>query len=321
VLASASTVFLLALIGRLSLAADGSMIGARANVGCALNSTKVKRLEITKPGVYENYLVDGGWGGGNRVKITADNVTLRNCEIFNCAGNAIGVFAKDVTIENCKIHHCLQGSFKQQRDAHGITGRWGNVVIRNCDISRVSGDAVQFDPDRRSEGKVIVENCTFWTAPLEADMAGFKRGERPGENGIDTKIEKGKRCELVVRNSYFHGWNQPASIANMAALNLKENVLVTVENCLFRDNEIAFRIRGPGDRGGAEVRLSRCAIYDSAVGVRVEDRAENLTIDRLGFGTGIGRKYHFLKDSPGKGYENKEEFAAPGFDAVIENGL
>ena len=60
-------------------------------------------------------------------------------------------------------------------------------------------------------------------------------------------------------------------IGNLAALNLKENVTATIENCLFRDSEIAFRVRGPGDRGGAQVSVRRCAIYDTAVGVRVED--------------------------------------------------
>jgi hypothetical protein len=307
--------------GPLSFAADQSPIGARPDAGCLADPKTVDRLDIDQPGIYENYRIDGRWGKGNRVKITADNVTLRHCEIFHCAGNAIGVFANHVTIENCKIHHCLQGSFQEQHDAHGITGRWGQVVIHNCDISRVSGDAVQFDPDRRSAGKVVVENCTFWTAPLEADLAGFHRGERPGENGIDTKVAKGERCELIVRNTYFHGWNQPASIGNMAALNLKENVVVTVENCLFRDNEIALRIRGPGDRGGAQVRISRCAIYDSAVGVRLEDRAENLKINRLGFGPNLGRKYHILEKGPGAGYENTGEFAAPPFETALADGL
>lgn len=296
-------------------------IGVQGSVGCLKDPKKADRLEITKPGVYENYLIDGNWGTGNRVKVTADDVTIRNCEIFNCGGNAIGVFSKNVTIENCKIHHCLHSTFKDQHDAHGITGRWGNVTIRNCDISCVSGDAVQFDPDRKSEGKVVVENCTFWTGPLDADYAGFKKGERPGENGIDTKTGKGKRCELVVRNCYFHGWNQPGQVDNMAALNLKESLTATVENCLFRDNEIAFRIRGPGDRGGANVSIARCAIYDSAVGVRVEDKAENLKIDRLGFGSGVARKYHIIGKTPGKGYENKGEREAPELATAMKTGL
>lgn len=302
-------------------AQDTKPVGVQGDIGCKKDPKKTARLEITKPGVYENYLVDGQWGTGNRVKITADDVTLRNCEIFNCGGNGVGVFAKNCVIENCKIHHCLKSTFATQQDAHGITGGWNNLTIRNCEIYYVSGDAVQFDPDRRTNGKVTIEDCTFWTGPLPADASGFKKGERPGENAIDTKTPpKGERCVMIVRNCYFHGWNQPAQISNVAALNLKENVLVKVENCVLRDNEIAFRIRGPGAKGGSNVEIKNCAIYDSAVGLRVEDRAENLKIDRLGFGKGVGKKYHILKNT-GPGYENRGEYAAPSVESLLKSGF
>ena len=297
-------------------------IGVNGPVGCQKNPTKVERLEIKKSGVYENYLVDGKWGTGNRVKITADDVTLRNCEIFNCGGNGVGVFAKNITIENCKIHHCLKGTFTQQADAHGITGFWSQITVRNCEIYQVSGDAVQFDPDRKSTGQVVIENCTFWTGPLPEDAAGFKKGERPGENAIDTKTPvKGERCVMLVRNCYFHGWNQPGQISNMSALNLKENVLVKVENCVLNDNEIAFRVRGPTRRGGANVEIKNCAVYNSAVGVRVEDKAENLKIERLGFGKNVTRKYHIIKNQPGPGYQNKGEYEAPALETLLKQGF
>ena len=297
-------------------------VGVQAAVGCLRNPKNTDRLIIDKPGVYENYLVDCNWQGGNRVKITADNVTVRNCEIMNATGNGIGVFAKDVTIENCKIHHLLNDSFKVQKDAHGITGGWNNVTIRNCEIYYVSGDAVQLDPDRRTTGKVLIEDCTFWSGPLPADAGGFRKGERPGENAVDTKtMPKGARCEMLIRNCYFHGWNQPAQIDNVAALNLKENVHVVVENCVFRDNEIAFRLRGPTKRGGAHVEIRNCAVYDTKVGVRMEDKVENLKIDRLGFGTGITKKYHKVAGSPGPGYENKGEYQAPSIEKLLKKGF
>lgn len=305
-----------------TMAQESRPVGVQGNVGAKKEPMKVERLEIKKSGVYENYLVDGKWGTGNRVKITADDVTLRNCEIFNCGGNGVGVFAKNVIIENCKIHHCLKGTFKMQEDAHGITGFWNNLTIRNCEIYQVSGDAVQFDPDRKSTGKVTIEDCTFWTGPLTDDAAGFKKGERPGENAIDTKTKPtGERCVLSVRNCYFHGWNQPGQITNMAALNLKENVFVKVENCILRDNEIAFRVRGPTKRGGANVEIKNCAVYDCAVGVRVEDKAENLKIDKLGFGKGVGKKLHIVKNQTGAGFENRGEYEAPAFEGLLKNGF
>ena len=184
-------------------------IGARGPVGCLANPRQVNRLLITAPGVYENYLVDGQGTSGNLVKITADQVTLRHCEVRNGSGNGVGVFAPNVVIENCRLHHMLAGTFADQRDSHGIAGRWGNVVIRNCDISFVSGDCIQFDPDRKMAGAVRIENCTLWTAPL----------------AVDTKTPSaGPRCKLTIRNCYLNGFKQPAQISNAAALNLKENV-------------------------------------------------------------------------------------------------
>src|SRR5262249_15729156 len=207
----------------------------------------------------------------------ADHVTLRHCEIRNATGNGVGVFGTGVVLERCKIHHLLAGTFKGQKDAHGVTGRWGDLTLRDSDSHHVSGDAVQTDPARRSAGQPLLERCTFGTGPLAADAAGFRRGERPGENAVETKtMPAGPRCTLTVRGCYFHGWSQPAQISNAAALNLKENVRATVEHCVFRDNEIAFRLRGPTKRGGAVVEIRECAVYDGKVGVRMEDGVRDL---------------------------------------------
>jgi hypothetical protein len=72
------------------------LAGAPGPVGAGAGAKLVHRLEITKPGVYENFRVDAQGQGGNIVKITADDVTLRNCEIFNGTGNGVGVFGTRV---------------------------------------------------------------------------------------------------------------------------------------------------------------------------------------------------------------------------------
>ena len=187
------------------------------------------------------------------MKIQADGVTLRNCEIRHGTHNAVTVYASDVVIDSCKIHHALAGTYAEQQDAHGITGRPTNLTIRNCDIGLTSGDSIQFDPGRGPWDNVLVEGCTLWTAPLPEDAAGFKKGQRPGENAIDTKQGiANPRSRLTIRDCLFYGWNQPGPIGNMAALNLKNHVQVLVERCLFRDNEICFRVRGgSGEYGGA----------------------------------------------------------------------
>ena len=228
------------------------------------------------------------------MKITAGNVTLRNCEIRNATGNGIAIFGDNVTIENCRIHHLLAGTFKVQKDAHGITGRWGNTIIRNCEIYQTSGDSVQFDPDRGSIGRALIDRCTFWTAPLSADAAGFHQGETPGENAVDTKVPAGakERCVLVIRDSLFHGWKQPGQINLLAALNLKEHISATITGSTFRRNQVAFRLRGPAEHGGALVAISDCSIHEGDTGVRIENKLEELKTGNITFGKDVSREYH-----------------------------
>lgn len=297
-------------------------VGTREPVGVLADPKQVSRLLITEPGVYENYLVDARGAGGNIVKVTADDVIIRNCEIKNATGNAIGVFGTRVVIENCRIHHLLGGTYAAQEDAHGITGRWGDVTIRNCDISYVSGDCVQFDPDRASQGRVVIEDCNLWTGPLPSDALGFKAGERPGENAFDAKTKPdGPRCQLIVRNCHLHGWNQPSQITTIAALNLKENVDAEIIDCVFSDNEVAFRVRGPGSRGGARVIIRNCAVYDTRLAVRAEDKIEQLRITGLMLGDGVGERVHFHGGRRETGFEDDGGGAAPQREALLKNGF
>ncbi len=303
--------FLLVCLGQTPAADAPKLAGTTGKVGVLENPKLVHRLEITKPGVYENFRVDALGKSGNIVKITADDVTLRNCEIFNGTGNGVGVFGTRVVIENCRIHHLLNGTFEAQSDAHGITGRWGDVTIRNCDISHISGDCVQFDPDRKSRGSLTIEHCHLWAGPLEADAPGFKAGQSPGENAFDSKtMPDGERNKLIIRLCHMHGWSQPSQIQNRAALNLKEHVEALVSHCVFDDNENAIRARGPGGRGDARVTVEDCAIYHSEVGVRAEDLIANLKLIRTAWGDGAKSRIEFHGGKNPPGFENTGEKSA-----------
>jgi len=157
---------------------------------------------------------------------------------------------------------------------------------------------------------------------LPAGAAKFRKGQRPGENAFDSKtMAEGPRAELVIRNMLMLGWREPSQISLPAALNLKENVRVTVTNSVFTDVEVAFRLRGPTSRGSAWVIIENCAIYDAKVGVRAEDGIENLKIDRLGFGSKVARKYHMVAGGVGAGYRNTGELKAPDFSEAIRQGF
>ncbi|MFH0939317.1 MAG: right-handed parallel beta-helix repeat-containing protein [Planctomycetota bacterium] len=104
-------------------------VGPRGFVGATDNANVINRLTITRPGVYENLIVDGRFEAINLVKIKADNVILRNCEIRNSLLNGIEVYAKNVVIENCRIHHLLSKTFKDQDDTQYGGAK---VQVRNC---------------------------------------------------------------------------------------------------------------------------------------------------------------------------------------------
>jgi hypothetical protein len=298
--------------------------GTQGQVGCGSSAKKLDRLIITKPGVYEDLLIDGDWSATTLVKITADDVTLRNCEIRHTTKNAIVLAGKNIVIESCRIQYALAGTFFEQADAHGITGSPENLIIRNCDIGLVSGDSIQFDPGRRPWDNVLVERCTLWTGPLPADSAGFKRGQRPGENAIDTKqLATNPRSRLTIRHCLFYGWKQPGQISNLAALNLKNHVAVTIEQCLLHDNEIAFRLRGgEGEYGGALVTITDCAVYDSTVAIRAEDKIRDLKIHRFGIvDTGVKSKLISSGGGSGPGFDITGEFQPPPLEQAIRSGI
>jgi hypothetical protein len=291
--------------------------GLLGPVGARPDARKVRTLRIDQPGLYENILIDGEWVSEDLVRITADNVVLRNCTIRHGRRDALEIYGRNVRVENCHIHHVLAGTFRAEHnfDAHGITGRPLNLTIRNTEISHVSGDAVQFDPGRKAEpyawDNVLIEHCFLWTGPLDADYADYRRGERPGENAFDSKVAKdGPRARITIRNTLMKGWGH-GSIGNGAALNLKEKIQALVERCVFVENDIAFRCRGAGPgRESAWVTAVNCTVYQTSRVFRLESGVENVRILHLALGPGIEHEFD-RAPGPGAGFEVDAARTAP----------
>ncbi len=293
-------------------AAAADFAGLTGRVGADSHAKRVKTLRITEPGVYENILVDGEWIEQDLVRILADDVVLRNCTIRNGQRDAVEVYARNVRIENCHIHHVLAKTFKDQMDAHGITGRPLNLTIHNTEISHVSGDAIQFDPGRKLDpypwDNVVVENSFLWTGPLDADYAGFKKGERPGENAFDSKTHpEAPRAHITFRNTLMKGWGH-GQIGNGAALNFKEKVQAVVEKCVLVENDIAFRCRGT--LGSAWVTTRDTTVYQTSRVFRLEHNVQNVKIVGLALGEGIGEVFD-KAPGPGEGFEDHGRRPAP----------
>ncbi|HUR57434.1 MAG TPA: right-handed parallel beta-helix repeat-containing protein [Opitutaceae bacterium] len=297
------------------------MAGLTGPVGARPDARRVRTLLIDKPGVYENILVDGEWIERDLVRIVADNVVLRNCTIRHGQRDAVEIYGRNVRVENCHIHHVLKGTYRAEHndDAHGITGRPLNLTVRNTEISHVSGDALQFDPGRQAEpygwDNVLVEHCFLWTGPLDADYAGFKRGERPGENAFDSKVAPtGPRARITIRQSLIQGWGHGA-IDNGAALNLKEKVQAVIDRCVLVENDIAFRCRGAGAaRESAWVTAVNCTVYRTSRVFRLESGVENVKILHLALGGEIGREQEKVP-GPGAGFVREGSRVAPPLKA------
>jgi len=300
-----------------AFAAAAELAGLTGPVGARPDATRLSRLVIDRPGVYENLLIDGEWGEHDLVRITADDVVLRNCTIRHSRRDGVEVYGRNVVIEHCHIHHLLNGTYRAEKnlDAHGITGRPLNLIVRNTEISHVSGDALQFDPGRKAEpwawDNVLVEHCFLWTGPLDRDCAGYRRGERPGENAFDSKVAPdGPRARITIRNTLMQGWGHGA-IGNGAALNLKEKVQAVVDNCVLVENDIAFRCRGAGgERASAWVTARNCTVYRTSRVFRLEAGVENVKIFHLAVGEGVERDFD-RAPGPGAGFEVAGSRIAP----------
>lgn len=271
-----------------------------------------QRWDIIRRTTYENLLFDLRFADHEAVRIRTPGVTLRHCEFRYGRNDAIEIYADDVRIQHCHIHHFLAGTFQDQQDAHGITGQARRLLISHCEISHCSGDAWQMDPDRGPWTDVILEHCHIWRGPLELDMAGFRRGEQPGEDGVDTKQSRDNpRSRLTIRHCVFHGFRAAGYVDFPAAINVKENVDVVIEHCLFYNNHCALRLRGPGKHGGAHVVVRDCYFYDCEVAIRMEDRLEQIEIINPHFGEGVRQRYQRVAGKPVQETITGEEEAPP----------
>ncbi len=263
----------------------------------------------------ENFVIDAGFGTRRPVRIRdgADSTVIRNCEIRNSQSDGILLTrAHGVLIDGCEIHHMLAGTFTDQKDAHGISAsEMLGLRILNCNIYYVTGDCFQTDPGRGDNPRwddVVIENCHLWTGPLPEDAALWKAGEIPGENAIDTKVEKEytrykdlKRPLLVLRNIKAHGWTR-GYIGNRAVFNIKEKVEFILDRVEVYDCEIAYRLRG--SLGGALVTITNSVVYNCEKAFRVEDHVKDVHIYHSTFGRDIGQ---FMEKSPSAGNYNGME--------------
>lgn len=224
---------------------------------------------------FEGLVFDGRFAPVDAVRVgtAAANLVLRDVEVRRSGRDCVDIAgASDVLVEGATIHHCLWWD-GERRDAHGVVaGAVRRLTLRDTEVHTFSGDALQVDPGRREPGwdEVRVEGCRLWLKPLEEATNGFPAGQTPGENAIDTKAAVGApRARLTVAHTLAEGFT--GAIGNQAAFNLKENIQVLIDGVTVRNSDVAFRVRGPGKSGGAEVEIRNAVVELVRVGARYED--------------------------------------------------
>jgi chitodextrinase len=289
------------------------------------SSGNTLRLQVSYIQI-EGLIFDGNWYTGNVLYIddNADYTIVKNCIIRNSAGSNLILIdnANNCQILNCEIYNGLRGTFATQADCHGIcvTDHVYNLLIKGCNIHHVSGDCFQADPSRLDwGGDIYIEDSQLWTGALPSGTypSGWSAGHRPGENGIDTKVDgSNSRAILYVRDCDFYGWRN-TNIPTPSALNLKEKVRVFVERCRVYDSYIGFRLRGPGSNGGAEPKIHNCFIYDNTYGIRFEDEIENVELCNNTFDNNTAELY----DGGGGGPNGYHEASYRSFNNVFVGAL
>ena len=235
----------------------------------------------------EGIRFDGEYGDRDTITVRngGDNFTMKKSEVLRSSRDCMDIAnVDDILIDSSLIHHCLNFSGGARADAHGVVGEAvNNLTIKDTEIHTFSGDAIQLDPTRNTDGwdNLLITGCNLWLAPLPAAANGFSAGDVPGENALDTKVGAGRpkiRIEKTTASGFRNGL-----ISNMAAFNLKEEVEVTIDRVLVKDSDIAFRLRGP-----AHTTIMNTIIHSTSRAIRYEDDVEMVRIWNTTFGGGIG---------------------------------
>jgi hypothetical protein len=284
------------------------------------------RVVVEAPWVtIKGFVFDGKWSGNEvlRAKEKATKMQLLDLELRNSTSDGIDIGGgssgaiEDVLIQDCLIHHMLAGSQTNQQDAHCIMATdFRNLTIRNTE-AYCSGDSVQVGTDRDRWDNVVIEGCKFWTGPLPAAAAGFKKGESPGENALDTKADPYSapwKGTVTLRDRVFHGFGPVGAIIdNRAALNLKDQITGLVERCTLYDNEIAYRIRGQGSHGGVDgLVIKNTVLHDNQFHARLEMDCKNVQFLHNTFGRQIDDKENPV--TVGSGYATNHYEGGGGGD-------
>ncbi|MGD8238808.1 MAG: right-handed parallel beta-helix repeat-containing protein [Armatimonadota bacterium] len=259
---------------------------------------------------------DAEYGNNTCVWAKGQGIEFIDCEIRRAGrtgpgryGDGLQFFdSRDGLVENCYIHHNLASDGTSRDDSHGVRFSHSyDMVVRGCRIELCSGDCIQADPNREPWDNILIEGCELYGGRMPANdpfaHPRYPPTMSPGEDGIDTKCDpNAPRPHIVVRDCYVGGFCGP--IGNAAAFNIKERCDAVIDRCTVFDSFICFRLRGPTSRGGSHVTVTNTVMHSSDIGVRYEDKIEQLKLWNNTWGGAI-RQPFLSAGGYGDGFEVK----------------
>jgi hypothetical protein len=103
-------------------------------------------------------------------------------------------------------------------------------------------------------------------------MGGFAKGDLVGENAFDSKREANlPRGKVLIENCRMWGFDGSVQEGNWAALNLKENVAVTVRGCTVERSQIGARFAAVRRGSPLFVQMEDCNFSKCDTALRFED--------------------------------------------------
>lgn len=199
------------------------------------------------------------------------DLRIEHCEIRHWGKHGVDLDGTAQVVANCHIHHCLRKIDGARADAHGIvTLHADGLRVESCRIGNCSGDSVQ--ADRGTWQNLEIVDCELFLEPLTESLGGFNAGDLVGENGFDSKREPGlERGRVLIEKCRLWGFDASVEQGNWAALNLKENVAVTVRDCRVERSRIGARLAAVRRGGRLTCQLENCRFENCVTGIRFED--------------------------------------------------
>jgi hypothetical protein len=231
-------------------------------------------LTVAADGVRITGLVlDGEFVASRAIRSLQGSRDLRieGCEIRFWAKHAVDLDGAEQLVSNCHIHHILQKTNGTRSDAHGVvTLHSKGLRVQGCRINNCSGDSIQ--ADRGTWTNLEIVDCDLSLEPLAEKLGGFEKGDVVGENAFDSKRDSRlARGQILIEECRMWGFDGSTEAGNWAALNLKENVAVTVRNCSVKQSQVGARLAAFRRGSPLICQIENCSFDTCRFAVRFEN--------------------------------------------------